>query len=258
MNHKSGMTRHGESHTWAFRISAGLLSITALFFLRLPLINSLGYEYAAAIAFVLPLVIGPFVIVALRRSVGDSFQIQFHRILKSVLLLVTIPLLLAVVGTVVVKNCSLWEGCQFYLLIPVVTSVWLMALAFFCYAAVRRAMFLYFIAVTVVFVYALYTGYFSPQIYAYNFIFGFFPGISYDEVLPVQSTLILFRFVTLLAAGLMFLLAEYRWHRGQQNSVPATPPVYRRKKFPIVVILILLLAASWLFRTNLGFETTES
>jgi hypothetical protein len=262
MNHVTGVPRNAEPPPWAFRISAAVLSVAAVLLLRFPLLNSLGYEYAVAIAMILPVVIGPFVIVTLRRGSGrgSSFPAVVARLLRSVLLLVTIPLLIGAANSAVVKNCSLWEGFQFYLLIPVVTAVWLMALGVTCFAGVRKAILLYIVAVVLVLGYAAYVGYFSPQIYSYNFIFGFFPGVSYDEVLPVQPTLLLFRIVTLLAAAGLFLLAEYRWTCGDQihPATVAAAGIHRWKKFPLLLFLTILLAGSWLFRTQLGFETTGS
>src|SRR5207237_2512299 len=104
------------------------------------------------------------------------------------LLLLLIPLIAATVNILFVRNCSYLEGIVFYLLIPCVTCLWSVSLAGFCIALTGQTVHtrplatfvVYTSMLGVVMLYPLYVAYATPQIYSYNFIYGFFPGLSYD------------------------------------------------------------------------------
>lgn len=238
-----------------------LFSILLLFF---PLFNVLGYEFSTAIALFIPWVIGPMVIRALRGSTADpaEFTAVLRTLKARIGVLTAIPAIVAGVNAFFVKNCSPGEGLLFYLLIPAVTAIWTFGLAALCSVAFRRRPFAgYALVLVLVLLYTLYLGYFTPQISSYNFIYGFFPGISYDEALTVTPTLVLFRGITLVCAALFFLLSRALVRNAAAGS--ARIPVPRALTRPTalnagVLITLTAVVMSWAFRTWLGFESSSA
>jgi hypothetical protein len=224
-------------------IPALALLIYSILLLRLPLFNELGYEFSVAIALVVPILSWYIVRHHLRNSIRASAVVTQFRIL----VLLCVPLTAATFNLVLVKNCSYWEGVAFYFLIPVITSVWIQGLIFFCRACFKKPLLWYIVILLLGFGYSLYLGYATPQIYSYNFVYGFFGGFSYDETMSISLPLLLFRLLTLycglalLGIGGMFT---------KRRSVPSPPT-----RMLNIVLIALPLIAAWIFRTTLGFES---
>ena len=224
---------------------------------QLPLFNYLGYEFSVAVSLMMPIV-GLFAIRRLMRRF-PSATIPVRDVLATIMellregfLLLLLPVIVATLNMFFVKNCSYTEGLFFYLLIPVVTLVWVLALAAFCFVAVRRALVLYVALVLALLLYPLYLGYSTPQIYSYNFIYGYFPGFSYDEILRISTPLMLFRGITLVVSLSLALLSCLILLRR-------TPDAGRRRirAFGIsLAVCVVLLSAAWILRVQLGFESS--
>ena len=74
----------------------------------------------------------------------------------------------------------------------------------------------------------------GPQVDAWNFFLGYFPGPLYDEALPLPTALWWFRLETLLWAGLFAGCAA--------GVFPAPGPAHRRHRIGIVLFLALVAA----------------
>ncbi len=247
----------------SFWFAASFLLVCSVLVLRAPLLNYLGYEYSVAMAFILPLILGPLTI-SLFKSIDRSRE-TFGKILSQALvragILLVIPFCTGILNILYVRNCSLGEGILFYLLIPVVTGIWSVALAGCCAIVFRKSKTWFFIGVVAVLGYAVYLGYATPQIYSYNFIYGFFPGFSYDEVITITPTLILFRMMTLLVASVFILFTARAWSWPAASVPPEETEIpgesfFKWKLFPLFLMLILILGVSWFYRVELGFETS--
>ena len=261
----------GKFSSFRVRFSAIILLAISFALIQIPLFDYLGYEFSAVTALAFSIFVG-FMTVSEFRSRFDAENmiplrdfLRFTRetaFLLSVLFLV--PLLVVSVNALRVKNCSYVEGMGFYLLIPGVTTALSVALASLCALVFRRARLIYCGFVFLIIGHVLWLGYYTPQIYAYNLILGYFPGISYDEVLPIGPTLIFFRIVTLLVAGWLFLMSVLL-----VNGVRPGDGVVR--KFIVFVRIIakdrsvpkilfvastVVLIGAWIFRVDLGFETS--
>jgi hypothetical protein len=237
--------------------------------LRLPLFNQLGYEYSAVLALAVPWLCGGLAIGSFRSRFTDQPDARLflsaasESIMRSVVLLV-IPYLAAGINTAFVKNCAFTQGTEFYILIPVVTAIWSASFGIFSYTITKRPVLFFTLAHLLVLLYPLYVGYTQPQIFSYNIVYGYFPGFSYDEILPVTGTLILFRAIT-LAAALFFLALSFLVIRKKVATPfsgadePVMPALMQRRKTgPVVVSLFLILIGAWYFRVGLGFESSEA
>jgi tetratricopeptide (TPR) repeat protein len=231
---------------------------------RIPLLNYLGFEYSVAVALVVPWVIAIRAIRLFRSR--PSFGDAFSKAMIQGLAILLVPLAVATANLAFVRNCSYGEGLLFYMLIPGVTLFWSVALAGFCASAFRRSRrepFLAYGAVLVLcLLYPLYIGYSSPQIFSYNFIYGFFPGFSYDEVLRITPVFLLFRLYTIAVGFLLLICAKLlSRQRASGGIVPAEStarlPSPAGGMYALAGLLGIMVALGWAFRVSLGFETTR-
>lgn len=243
---------------------AGLMLVYAALVSRLPLLNGLGYEYSAAIALVLPLVPGLFL---LREFAPGGSGV--HLALRQAAASLGVALAVGALNAFFVRNCSPGEGLAWFVLLPVLGMAWVGSLAYFCAAAFRRRTAWYLLLLAVVLVHPLLLGYFTPRIDSYNFVYGYFPGFTYDEDLRSTPVLGVWRVITLVcAAGLAAAGAMMKGRSagsGPAGVDAARPP----SAFPlpnigspilpaVVVLSAAALAVAWFFRTDIGVETTAS
>ena len=255
----------------AFFTAAGILAAASIALLRLPLLNYLGYEFSAAVALLLPFVTGVYTMRALTRRwpAGASLTSQvFTESVRDLLVqnaaLLLIPFAAALANGILVKNCSYGEGMLAYILLPIVTSLWLVALSTFCAALLGRPYRWYAGTIALVLVHPLFLGYFTPAVYSYNFVYGYFPGLTYDESLYLSWPLMLFRYLTFLAAALLLLVAEFAMSyapvgsgfRGLWGTLKQLR--FHRQGRTIILAVALQLALGWIFRVQLGFESTST
>ena len=262
------MNEHHDRSGHEYRsmiVVGGLLLVASILLVQLPLFNSLGYEFSTGIAFLVPILAGPFTIHMIRRrfsTLTSASDVRYAFVSASVrfVCLLGIPILVATINLLLVKNCSYGEGLLFFILMPLTTSIWTVSLAVFCVAVFRRSMLTYTCGLIIVLLYPLYLAYATPQIYSYNFIYGFFSGISYDETLRISTTLAYFRMLTLVTAALMLVMAEYVIIKRAQriSGVHGPRTMAARSRFGFVCVLSLMLAAAWIYRGTLGFETSPS
>ncbi|HMK39024.1 MAG TPA: hypothetical protein VK569_06760, partial [Bacteroidota bacterium] len=190
--------------------SAALLyGCVALLCTRIPLLNYLGYEFSALLALIAGLVAGLLTVRPVReasrggadapvppltaRAVGSSAAVN--------LLLLALPLAIISGNALFVRNCSLAEGLAFFFLLAPVSVLFGVALGFFCAVHSAHPRTLFLLLCFLLLVYSAGLGYFTPAVFSYNFLYGFFPGLTYDEALPVTRTLVLFRLLTLFVAA---------------------------------------------------------
>ena len=254
-----------------FLIAAGCLAAASVALLQLPLFNYLGYEFSASIALLLPLVNGAYTMRTLARRWPAAASVTTHSFTETVrdllvqnAALLLIPFAAALAGGIFVKNCSYGEGMIYYLLLPVVTSLWLAALASICAALFRRPYLWFAGAVLITLAHPLLLGYFSPAVYSYNLIYGYFPGLTYDESLQLSWRLILFRYLTFLSAALFLLIAEFAVSYQKIGAgLRGLPGVLKNLRFHrqgrlLIAAVALQLLLGWLFRVPLGFESASS
>lgn len=252
---------------------AGLLyALLTAVCLRFPLLNGLGYESSFVFASAGSLVAGFLAIGRVRAAIaapenpahgraGTALRALRRSTIESLLLLL-IPLVSLSANALFVRNCSLLEGLGFFLLLPAVSVLFGSALGFFCAAHYRHPR-AFFIFIAGVFLgYSLALGYFTPAIYSFNFLYGYFPGLSYDEELPLTGTLVMFRFVT-LAVGAGFaamggiILADSMPGDGTvAKGLRLLEGLVAPGRRVITACALVGLAMIWFFRCELGFEST--
>jgi Flp pilus assembly protein TadD len=238
---------------------------------RIPLFNYLGYEFSAATGIVGGLLSGILTINLFRQrfvgkaSLQKSDLISFLRFVVFInLVLLLIPLILISLNAFFVKNCSFSTGLDFFLLIPVITVFFGASLGLCSAVWFRRPVLMYTIFFVLILLRPVYLTLTSPQLFAYNVLFGYFPGFTYDEVLRITKTLLLFRALTVVSAFTILMitliatehtsLSDHFWVRMQ-----ALRYLFRRHSDSVAAILgLLIVLSAYLFRNAIGFESSAS
>lgn len=240
-----------------YRITILLLIVFSLVCTQIPLFNYLGFEFSALLALAAGLLAGLFVIGEWERTDGTVRPLRFvPKVGAAALLMLVPPLVIMLLNAFIVKNCSLAQGLVLFLLLPVPAVVFtgsgalLIAVLFKRW---RKSLFtlvgLFIIGHIVVVTFGF------PQVFAFNPILGYFPGVTYDESLDVVGRLSLYRITTLLASSLAVLAAEAVYQsRIRSQSRFAWNNVQRGG----IAIGVLALVCAILFNAELGFFSSES
>ncbi|MGQ9806337.1 MAG: hypothetical protein ACUVRP_09715 [Chlorobiales bacterium] len=180
---------------------------------QIPLFNTLGYESSLVLGVVLPLFFGLLGATTLSRAQKFS----------SALFTFLAPPLVMLVNMLFVRNCSFVEGLGFYVLSVGIGGI-------FAYSMMRFLKSLNFKFVVAVYV-SLYVGivilptlyrfYFTPQIFFFNHIFGFFSGAIYDDAIELERRYILFRAETILLSAFL-LLYSFRQKFSMRDLIVVT------------------------------------
>lgn len=269
------MTQRGLLHGGSTTIPAALYLLVSLLCTQFPLLHYLGYEFSAAIALVASIVSGVLTIRFVKKvlagsggrppSTAPSLPLTvFRRSLLFNLVLLLIPLVVMLTNALFVKNCSMLEGFGFFLLIPAVSVVFSTALGVFCGVHYRYAKTMFVLFVLATFAEVLAVGYFTPAIFSYNFFYGYFPGLTYDEILGISPSLVLFRLLTLiLAAGLVWMAVlitqnsdvnDASWAKG----VALIGAMVQGRAVFVTAALTTVVIVTWWFRGELGFDSTSN
>jgi len=180
---------------------------------QVPLFNYLGYEFSALLTIPTALISGLLTIGFVRvDALLPISRSKYLRVLGAYFtvnaLLLLIPLAVISANALVVKNCSFTRGLAYFVLLPVCTMFFSVSLAAAIGILFHRPRSVYVGAVTIILGQIVYITYTEPQLFAYNFILGYFPGITYDETLKDLSTLLAFREFTIIAS-LLFIIVFF-------------------------------------------------
>ncbi|MBX2990693.1 MAG: hypothetical protein KF749_05935 [Bacteroidetes bacterium] len=256
-------------------IPAAIYLVVSLVCTHLPLLNYLGYEFSAVIALLASFISGFLTIRAVKGSLSESavnpqsssaalaFN-SFKQALVFNLSLLIIPLIVMLTNALFVKNCSLIEGFGFFVLIPVVSVLFSSAFGFFCAAHYHWPRTLFVLFVLAMFAEVLAVGYFTPAIFSYNFFYGYFPGLTYDEVLGISSSLVMFRILTLLLAGalvwmaLLILRSTHPDDASWEKGLSLLGAMMQGRSVFVTAALATLVIVTWWFRGELGFDSSSN
>lgn len=254
-----------------FPVLCCIYLLLALVLLPVPLLNTVGYEFSAFMGIAAGFGGGFFTLALFRKKIPDAEQlapIDYLRFLLNAavqnMLALLLPVIVITANALFVKNCNMFQGLAFVFLIPCVTVLFSIALSGLIAVIVAHAKTVYAIIAVILLLSPVIHTYFEPQLYAYNVFFGYFPGFSYDELLLITPTFILFRILTLCAA-LLFLVCgaavvsatarrENVWRKLRSLAIILTKPRYAVTAIPLIVIL----AGSYYFRHELSFESSVS
>lgn len=213
-------------------IAAASFLVVALASTQIPLLNYLGFEYSVLIALVGSLICGLLHLSFWRRlERGSSFSVFILQSLGRSIVLLSIPIGVSAANALFVQNCSLAQGLVFFLLLAPPAAFFSIALATLIGSLAQGWRKTWFVVIVMLMlVQVFYVTVTRPQIFAFNYILGFFPGVTYDETLGVGGRLLIFRVETLLAALLMLGIArlvDARKRRPLFGALGTDPSMHR-------------------------------
>ena len=193
----------------------GALLLANLRLIFLPLAKYFHYEFAALNAVLVTLLFGIVVAVRMRAATPENLATFARRFWKSAVTFVVAPFLVAAINAATRGDCPFLDGVGFYL--ALVVSAPLVGAALGAGGALLSRRFGWalvpaFVAYLLVVPSALFL-YRLPQVYFFNPVFGFFPGVIYDHSIELSSALVWYRvFESALAVGAIWL--ALRWIRS--------------------------------------------
>ena len=161
----------------------------------------------------------------------------------------------AVVSTLLGTPCNPWAQTSLYLLLVAPTALLAAATGVFCRTLLPRwpgtaaLALLLFAAASAWTLWPIATG---PQVYAFNFFLGWFPGPLYDEALRVRPPLLWFRLETLLWAAVLGLWAMLLFVAPGRSSAGV-----RRRVLPLLALSLAALGLLELHAVDLGLRASE-
>lgn len=203
-----------------------LQALLALGLCFVPLFDLLGYEFALATGAVATL---SGVLVGLRtaRAHPEGFAVTSAWLWAVLHLLPGLAIIS--LNALWVRNCDYREGLGFFLLLPVPTALYASTLGLLigrvCQSWHRALRFAVAGGVLLCpLMWTLWQLYDQPPIFAFDHLWGHFAGSLYDEVISLDSRLLLFRTGTALrvaAAALFGVLWQRRSHVGRPHALLA-------------------------------------
>ena len=230
---------------------------------QIPLLNYLGFEFSAATALTLGFITGAVTLSVLNKNVfteKNGFWSLINKSSRIIAFLTALPFLISLSNAFFVKNCSITDGTIYYILLVIPSVIFSMAIAIFIGTVFKKCKLLLFslIYILILSQIAIVT-IFKPQIYAFNLIIGFFPGISYDESIDVIKRLLVHRLATIATSVCILTITAliYRRVEGKKHS-----PSESHKSFPILEIALLALFAPnviviFIYSDRLGLSSSE-
>jgi hypothetical protein len=197
----------------AWMLAPAVALVLSIVLTQVPLFNTLGYESSLAMGIVLPFFLGLLSATAL--SPAEKFS--------SALLTFLAPPLVMLVNMLFVRNCSYLEGLGFYVLSVGVGGLFAYSLMRFLKSLNIKFTFVVYVSlyVGIILLPTLYRFYFTPQIFFFNHIFGFFSGAIYDDAIELEWRYVLFRTETLLLSAFL-LLYSFREKFSRRDLIVLT------------------------------------
>jgi hypothetical protein len=254
------MTKKFLSHR-SHIVALGMLLLVSLLLTQVPLFNYLGYEFSAVIVIGWSLIAGLLTISLWNKrepQTEESFAAFIRRSLSNVLAALCIPLIVIVVNALFVKNCSLVQGVILFVLVTVFGIAAAHAISVFCIALFPRSKKTGFvIAWLLVLSQIAWVGLTGPQIFAFNPILGFFPGLTYDETLDITGRLLIYRGGTVILIAFLYLVSSVIDFRRRNRGSPLSQSASRRVRAVIAVLGVLLILLFFI-SDRIGLSSSES
>ncbi|MGB2868100.1 MAG: hypothetical protein WBD36_06605 [Bacteroidota bacterium] len=234
-----------------FRIVALILLVVSLVCTQIPLLNYLGFEFSVLTAVVAGYMAGLLSLFHWGRETTPPDENFWHvasRISLASVSLLIIPLIVITANAFFIRNCSFPQGFVLYVLITIPAVLLTATVAMVVGASIRRWRKTWFtIIILIILLHIPYVTFTGSQIFAFNPIVGFFPGLTYDEHLPIVERLILYRISTLVYVGALLIIAALirrSWQLSQRDW--------------ILGLFVLILIGFAVLSDRMGLSSSES
>lgn len=237
---------HKEIYLDLPRLFILVLIIINIALTKLPLTNTLGYEFAVINGILFFLLGGLIAVIKLKKIHFKNF---FDLLIQNKVLFLSavfIPFLIGLISSFFIARCPIMDGVLFFFVIAIPSLLFGLATGFFAFALTQKHSLLIFLILFFAILFLPLIEFFlNPQIYFYNSIFGFYPGTIYDEDLSVDKLLICYRVCNLIFFATMIFVAERISSKGYLKKI-------------LVSLALLLIASAFIFlKPTLHFATDE-
>jgi len=167
-----------------------------------------------------------------------------------------VPFLGAVLRAVLTTRCDPFAQAAFFPFLVLPAGLLAAAAGTFCrtaFPARSRAIALYVLLLLASLAWTVWPVVLGPQVFAFNFFLGMFPGPLYDEALVLPASLVWFRLETVLWAVALGTCAA--------AVFPAPGPSHSRHRGRVLgtlVVLALCIAALEAKAVRLGFRSSDA
>ncbi len=170
------------------------ITILNFFLIQLPLIGTLGYEFAAVNGILFFLLSGIYLI-----NFSSKPDYTFKKYLLNLFILSLIPFLISVIKSLLTMFCSFIDGLFFYLLIVCTSIIFGILISTIINFGTQRFKMILFIGIFIfTCLIPVLEIYFLPQVYFFSPLIGFFPGNIYDEGLSPDLKLFFHQFIVIV------------------------------------------------------------
>lgn len=245
----------------AFAVNALLLGAISIIFCTLPLFNEFAFDFSAVICLPLSICSGVMGLALLakaraasrEKTGGINLWLSVH---LHALILASVPLGIALLNMARVPACEPVRGLVYYLILPLPSSLFGASLGLLSGSIAKRVsrgilLFSFFCALLIG--YSLLKVAYSPAVYSFNPLFGYFPGPVYDHETVITSPLLLSRFLTLFSLIPLGILSSMFRKRETAQTRSFIPEKLRERI--VLAISMLTLFSAWLLRYPLHLET---
>ena len=173
------------------------------------------------------------------------------------LLLALLPLFIALGSALFIKNCSIAAGMEYYFLLAVPSFFFCGTLAFLVTVVFCRFQKTFFTGlIFLILAHIPLVALLRPQIFAFNPIIGYFPGITYDESINILRSLIIYRLGTAAASVAIASFALWLWERKRRTS-DDEPSQHAIPELILLALLVPFVCVLFLFSDRIGLSSSE-
>jgi len=238
--------------TKKYLVCAILVLIFSIILSLFPLIGVLGFEYSVIssvfLSFIAVFLSAEAINESLARSYSSFDTTDFlSRLFLAILVLAAINFTVGLISSFINSDCSLESGIYFYLLIPLISVVFSMAVGSIAGLIFRkRGFFAGSLILIITILISLYELYNQPHIFFFNPIIGYFPGSVYDKFIPITSPLVIYRLIILVWSLLIFtIFSIYQNYKKGLLDISS---------FILLTILLILLGFSNFKEEEIGIR----
>ncbi|MEG8947462.1 hypothetical protein [Rosettibacter firmus] len=191
-----------------------IIFLINVFLSKLPLVNSLDYEFAALNSIILFFFSGLLVIHSHYKNEPDNFIQLFKIIRKYLYAFSLLPFIIGLISHLLYSSCPISENLLFYIILTLPSILFGFTTGRFIAVIFEKYKYtIFIISFLLILLVPILEFYFNPQLYFFNPVFGFYSGTIYDEELSINNLLVSYRLINLLFfAGLIFL-SDYLFNK---------------------------------------------
>ncbi len=187
-------------HKNLFIISSIFFILFRLTFFQLPLFRNFDIEIAILYSFIYSIYSGFVSIYFLQKKVKINYVISF------LMILVIMTFLIFSLIDLIFNQCPVDEGFLFYPLFVSTSSIFFSTIGMiFSNARKTIAYSLLLLVYLILIIYGILDYYYSPQLFLFNPLIVFFPGLVYNEIFEVEARFLIYSAGLLSFAFLMII-----------------------------------------------------